>query len=160
MTQQHIIHLLDTAPLASMSEREITMIRAHAEICVMCKRAYEAAKLSALLIKERAIEKIEPSPFFQTRVMAALRQQQADNSIPAFRRLWRSAGALVSSMAVTTAALAALSFLGPLQTSQETAVASSPYTTDAVVLDPSQSDEQMTYEQVLSTIYAGEDDGR
>ena len=160
MTQQHIIHLLDSAPLASMSESEITMIRAHAEICVTCERAYEAAQLSALLIKERATEKIEPSQFFQTRVLAAVREQQADNRVPAFRRLWRSAGALVSSMAVTTAALAALSFLAPIQTPQETAVALSPYTTEAVVFDPNQSDEQMTYEQVLSTIYAVDDEGR
>jgi TctA family transporter len=54
------------------------------------------------MIKERAQAAIEPSPFFQTRVMAAWREQQAVESVPAIMRLWRSSRALVSSMALAT----------------------------------------------------------
>src|ERR1700730_17197037 len=113
MKETHIIDILDNSPLASLTEKELLTLRSHAESCLSCGRAYEAAQLSTLLLKERAAESIEPSPFFQTRVLAALREQRASNSVPVLSRLWKSAGALVSSMALTTAALAAFSFLAP-----------------------------------------------
>ena len=158
MKAQHIIGILENSPLASLTESELLTVRSHAESCLTCRRAYEAAQLSTLLIKERAAETIEPSPFFQTRVLAALREQQ--NNVPVLSRLWKSAGALVSSMALTTAALAALSILAPgagTGTSQEATAALNPYSAEAVVLDQSQSADQITDEQVLSAIYA--DDG-
>jgi hypothetical protein len=163
MKEKHIIDILENSPLASLTESELLAVRSHAESCLECRRAYEAAQLSTLLIKERAGETLEPSPFFQTRVLAALREQQANNNVPVLSRLWKSAGALVSSMAVTTAALAALSFLAPgagTSTLPETATASSPYSAEAVVLEQNQSDDQMTDEQVLSTIYADEGEAK
>jgi hypothetical protein len=163
MKETHIIDILDNSPLASLTETELLKVRSHAESCVACRRAYEAAQLSTLLIKERAAESIEPSPFFQTRVLAALREQQAGNSVFVLSRLWKSAGALVSSMALTTAALAALSFLAPSAgtgRSQETTAALIPYSAETVVLNQDQSDDQMTDEQVLSAIYADPDEAR
>ena len=159
MKDTHIIDILDNSPLASLTETELHTVRSHAESCVGCRHAYEAAQLSTLLIKERAAETMEPSPFFQTRVLAALREQQ--NNVPVFSRLWKSAGALVSGMALTTAALATFSFLAPgAGTSQETVAALSPYSAEAVVFNQDQSDDQMTDEQVLSTIYADPDEAR
>jgi hypothetical protein len=162
MKEKHIIDILDNSQLASLTESELVTVRSHAESCLACRRAYEAAQLSTLLIKERADETIGPSPFFQTRVLAALREQQASNNVPVLSRLWKSAGALVSSMAVTTAALAALSFLAPgagTGTTQET-VALTPYSAEAVVFNQNQSDDQMTDEQVLSAIYADEGEAK
>ncbi len=163
MKDEHIVEILENAPLADLTESETTLIRTHVESCAACHRAYEAAQLSTLLIKERTAEAIEPSPFFHTRVMAAWREQQSVDRAPALGRLWKSAGAFVSSLAVTTAALAAFSFLAPSSgtpTLQETAVASSPYSAEAVVLDQNQSEDQMTYEQVLSTIYANDNEAK
>jgi predicted anti-sigma-YlaC factor YlaD len=163
MKEKHIIGILDNSPLASLTESELLAVRGHAENCPSCRRAYEAAQLSTLLIKERAAETIEALPFFQTRVLAALREQQASNNAPVLSRLWKSAGALVSSMAVTTAALAAFSFLAPgagTGTTQETTAALSPYSAEAVVFNQDQSDDQMTDEQVLSAIYADPDEAR
>ncbi len=113
MKEKHIIEILDNASIASLSESELSEVRAHVRDCASCRDAYEAAQLSAVILRSRAQVTIEPSPFFQTRVMAALREQQAVESVPAMLRLWRSARALVSSMAVTTAALAVLSFVLP-----------------------------------------------
>lgn len=161
MKETHIIEILDNSPLASLTESELLAVRDHAGVCLPCRRAYEAAQLSTLLIKERAAESIEPAPFFQTRVLAALREQQ--NSVPLFSRLWKSAGVLVSSMALTTAALAAFSFLAPAAgtgASQDTVAALSPYSAESVVLDQDPGDDQMTDEQVLSTIYADPDEAR
>lgn len=162
MKEKHIIDILENAPLASLDESQLRAVRVHVESCVACARAYDAAQLSTLLIKERAAESVEPSPFFQTRVMAALREQHAVNAEPAFRRLWRSAGALVSSMALATAALAAITFLGPGSTTPpaETTAALNPYSAEAVFLDPTTNEDQMSYEQVLGTIYDEAEEAR
>lgn len=160
MKEKHITEVLDNASIASLAESELNEIRAHARDCMSCRDAYEAARLSAMVLKSRAQATIELSPFFQTRVMAALREQQAVESVPAMLRLWKSARALVSSMALTTAALAALSFLLP--TSPATSLADqavSVYSAESVIFGQA-NDEQMTYEQVLSTIYDEEDDVR
>ena len=72
MKDKHITGILDNTPTASLSEADRQAINAHIKTCATCREAYEAAQLSELLIKDRASETIEPSPFFQTRVMAAL----------------------------------------------------------------------------------------
>ena len=165
MKDNHIIDILDNAPLASLSESDLRTIRAHLETCERCNRAFKAAQTSALLMNERANEAAENSrsanPFFQTRVLAVWREQQAMNRVPAFRRLWNATGALVASMAATTAALAVLTFVAPSSDTlnQQTAVLV-PYSAETVVLDQDQIDNQMTDDQVLSAIYVDEDEGK
>ena len=163
MKQNHIIELLEGGPLSSLSENELRAIGTHTEICPACHQAYEAARISTLLVKERAAETMEPSPFFQTRVLAALREQQANNKVPAFWRLWKTAGALVSSLALTTAALAVLSFVVPgagAVTTQNAMAESSPYSAEAIVFNQDQNEDQMTDEQLLSVIYADEGEAK
>ena len=159
MKDKHIIEILDNASIATLSESELNEIRAHALECLSCRDAFEAARLSAVVIKSRVETTIEPSPFFQTRVMAALREQQAVESVPAMLRLWRSAKALVSVMAVTTAALAVVSFIQPSQTTPVVDQTASAYSAYSVIMDQG-VDDQMSYEQVLSTIYEDDDDAR
>lgn len=163
MKDEHIIELLGRGPLAELGESELTAVRAHAARCAECGRAYEAARLSTLLLRERAAQEFEPSPFFQTRVMAALRERRAGKESWSLARLWRAGGALVSSMALTVAALAALTFLGPGAAeapaeSRDIASVSDTYSPEEVLLPPDEvSENEMTYEQVLTTIYeAGE----
>jgi hypothetical protein len=91
--------------------------------------------------------------------MAALREQQAVESVPAMLRLWRSAKALVSVMAVTTAALAVVSFIQPSPTTTVPEQTASAYSAYSVIMDQD-ADDQMSYEQVLSTIYEDDDDAR
>jgi len=157
MREMHIIEILEKGPLASLTESEVGAINSHAETCTECRQAYEAAQISALLIRERATETMEPSPFFQTRVLAAWREQQAGDNVPAFWRLWKTAGALFASMAVTTAALAVFSFVAPGSETPDAGVAVSPYSEEAVVLGQNQGDDQLDYEQVLSAIYADDE---
>ena len=157
MKDRHITEILDNVSIAMLSESELNEIRAHALECMSCRDAFEAARLSAVIIKSRVEATIEPSPFFQTRVMAALREQQAVESVPAMLRLWRSAKVLVSTMAVTTAALALFSFIQPAQpVVDQTASAYSEY---SVIMDQN-TDDQMSYEQVLSTIYEDDEEAR
>ena len=157
MNYKHITEILDNTPPASLSAQDRETIGAHTSECAACRQAYEAAQLSELLLKDRAAESIEPSPFFQTRVMAAWREQQEAGRMPAFGRLWKSAGALVSSLALTTAALAALSFTLPqaTQTSSETSPA-----VESMVLDGADTEEQLTEEQMLSAMYVDDEGSR
>src|SRR5215813_8296390 len=149
MKDKHIIDILDNTSIASLSESELSEIQAHAQECVSCRDAYEAARLSAKVLQSRARTKIEPSPFFQTRVMAAWREQQAVESVPAMLRLWRSARTLVSSMAVTTAALAALTFMLPAQTTSLTDQTASALSAESVIMGLF-IEEQITYQHLLS----------
>jgi hypothetical protein len=160
MKNTHITHILDETPLAALSESELGTIRAHTATCADCARAFKAAQLSDLLTKERAVKAassaLNANPFFQTRVLAAWRQQRESGW--SFGRLWKATGALVSSMVVTTAALAALTFIVPAEesTQEPTAVASS--SAESVMFD--QSEEEMTNEQALNAIYYDEDEAR
>ena len=159
MNYKHITEIVDSASLLSLSLEEVEQVNKHAEECESCRKAVAAARISALAMRARAQEefRVQPSPFFQTRVLAAWREQQSVESGPAFLRLWKSASALVSSMALATIALGVLTFVYPEPATAVEQVASTD-AAEAVIFD--QPDEQLTYEQVLSTIYADEDEAK
>jgi len=161
MKDPHITQILDETPLASLSESERQSIRAHVADCADCARAFKAAQLSELLVTERAsqgaADALNANPFFQTRVLAAWRDQRESGWN--FGRLWKATGALVSSMVVTTAALAALTFIVPAEeaTTAPTAVAATT-SAESVMFDEGQ--DEMTNEQALNAIYYDEEEAR
>ena len=157
MRDEHIKKLLDEAPLSSLGKAELAAVRAHADTCEECGRAFEAARASSLMLKARTQETFEPSPFFQTRVLAALRERRAaEEERWTLARLWKSAGLLVSSMAATTAALAVFTFVAPSEPAAAQEVAGT-YSAESVIFDDG-ADEQMTYDQVLTSLYGAEDE--
>ena len=158
MKNNHILEIIDGVSVASLSQSELDEVKAHARECAPCHSAFEAAQLCASAIRQRAEVTIEPSPFFQTRVLAAWREQQAVDNVPAFVRLWKSASAIVSAMAVATLALAVVSFVAPDQATAVTEQTASAYTAESVMFD--QADEQLTYEQVLNAIYEEDDEAK
>ena len=166
MRDEHVKGILDAAPLAQLGEGELAAVRAHTARCAECLRAYEAARASSLLLKEyvAVTAEVEMPPFFQTRVLAALRERRATEEAPALSRLWRAAGALVSSMAVTVAALVALTFTVPAtsvtQETTETAAASDLHPDEAALLalDDVAAEDEIDYGQVLTTVYEMEDE--
>jgi len=157
--REHIIGLLENSPLAGLSENDLTAIRAHSENCPDCLQAFQAARVSQLLLKERAAVDLEPSPFFHTRVLATLRERQAANESWAFGRLWRAAGALASSMVVTVATLAILTFVMPDTQVATSQVSSLPngYSAEEVILEQTPQTEEVSDSQLLTSIY-GEDE--
>lgn len=161
MKDNHITHILDDKPLADFSEAELATIRSHVAMCSPCRNAFQAAEISALLVKEHAGEAaqntLNANPFFQTRVLAAWRERS--EGVSALRRLWNATGALVATMTATTAALAVLTFVVPVtEPVNEPTAALAQYSAEAVMLD--QGDNEISDEQVLSAIYADEDEGR
>lgn len=154
MRDEHIKGLLDGAPLSSLGKAELAAVRAHAESCEDCRRAVAAAQLSTLMLKARAAQTFEPSPFFQTRVLAALRERRAaEEERWTLARLWKSAGLLVSSLAATTAALAVFTFVAPAESAAQDVAET--YTAESVIFGEG-GEEQMTYEQVLTSLYGAE----
>lgn len=158
MRDEHIKKLLDEAPLASLGKAELAALRAHAEGCAECRHAFKAAEAASLMLRTRAAETFEPSPFFQTRVLAALRERRAAEEGWTLARLWKSAGLLVSSMTATVAALAVLTFVAPQEEVTAQSLPATPYTAEALLFDEAEADAQMTYEQVLTTLYESEDE--
>jgi hypothetical protein len=159
MDKNHITKILDDKPLTALSESELAVMRAHIAGCNDCARSFEAAQLSGLLLKERTSEAaqsaLNANPFFQTRVLAAWREQQATAGAWGLRRLWNTTGALISSMVATTAVLAALAFVIPAEESAAQTAALVPSSAESVMLD--QGEEEMTNEQALSAIYYDEE---
>ncbi|HEX8139341.1 MAG TPA: hypothetical protein VF544_17395 [Pyrinomonadaceae bacterium] len=154
--------IIESAPLNALSESDVAKIRAHTQSCPECLRAFEAAQLSALLLRERAAVEAEPSPFFQTRVLAALRERQAQGAGLSFKRLWKATGALVSTMAAGVAALALLTIFapGPQPTvGPQSQQAYSAYSAERVIFErEALPEDQMSYGQVLATLYEPEED--
>ncbi len=157
MKENHIIEILESRPFATLSDSDHASIKTHTATCDTCARAYKVAAVSSSLLAERAAETVEPSPFFHTKVLAALRERQ--NETPAWQRLWRTAGALVSSMAAAVVLLGALTFMAPEQSMAEGTV-STAYSAEGVILDDAETMQEVSDAQVLSTLYATDEDER
>ena len=156
MKDKCIVSLIEEKTFVSLSEDDLTVISVHIETCLSCRDAFQAAQVSSMLLKERAVAEFEPSPFFQTRVMANWRERQAAGEIWAWSRLWRSAGALASSMVATVAALAVLTFVIPANEVGSQISSLNGYSAEEVLLDQSATLEEDSDSQLLS-IYGGEE---
>ncbi|HWS54985.1 MAG TPA: hypothetical protein VN228_12690, partial [Pyrinomonadaceae bacterium] len=115
------------------------------------------------LLRERPASTVEPSPFFQTRVLAALRERRAEEETPALSRLWRAAGALVSSMAAAVALLAVFTVAAPnfglADEGEVVTTASDFYSTEALFVPAETADAEVDYDQVFQAVYAPESGG-
>ena len=152
MRDDHIVDLLDRAPLASLGADERERVEAHALRCATCRRAYDAARIASDLVVARAQERVEPSPFFQTRVMAALRDRR-DAEEGGLARMWRAAWAFVAAMAFSFALLAGSAYL---TTPSEPVAAPAPYSADFdYVADGGSSD--LSDDQLVAILYDSED---
>lgn len=162
MSKNHIISLIESTPLASLSESDLNSIRTHSNDCADCRRAFEAAQISMLLLKEGGPETFEPSPFFHTRVLATLRERQIGGDQWAWTKVWRAAGALASSMVATVAALAVLTFVIPGgQTgsiSQDMTSSLNGISAEEVLLDQGEAFNQVSEDQILNTLFGAEDE--
>ncbi|MDQ3473720.1 MAG: hypothetical protein M3447_08285 [Acidobacteriota bacterium] len=155
MKDQHIISLIENTSFGSISESDLETIRAHAAVCDACESAFAAARLASVMLQERTAETFAPSPFFQTRVMAHLRERQAENTW-SWDRIWRATGALASSMVASVAALAVLTFVIPdSSTTGELVNASTrnTYSVEEVILNPGDSLDEVSDGHILTTLY-------
>ena len=155
MKDGHIIELIESKSITALSEAELGNISVHIASCQACRDAFSAMEVSNSLLKQRAAAQFEPPPFFHTRVMAALREKQAANEW-SFSSLWRTIGALASSMVAAVAMLAVLTFAFP-ETPQVSTL-SNPYAAEEVILNQTAPADDESDAQLLSTIYSGDDE--
>ena len=162
MKDDHIIKILEEAPADSLSESERAVVLSHINHCAGCARVFEAAQVSAVLLKARAAERVEPSPFFKTRVMVALRERQYAPEKFALSMMWRAARSLVSSMLAIIVILVALTvyFSKASFQSQSLDPASSEdvYSPEWVLLSQGIEENDITYGEVLTTLYDLQED--
>jgi hypothetical protein len=159
MRNEHILDILDAKAFGEFNQAERNSIENHAAHCRSCRQAYEAAKISSVLLKTGAAQYFEPSPFFQTRVLANLREKQVKiNPLSAFARIWRASGTLVVMMITTVFALIALTVFAPgfNKVSGASASALDNDSADIVILDGKMPTKEPTNEQVFQLVYGTE----
>lgn len=110
MSKNHIVHLLEEQSFANLSASERNRIADHTAICAECSRAYQAARIAFAMLQERTAIIIEPPPFFQTRVLAALRERNQVTESFGFGRIWQAAKPLLASMMVLVLLLTTVTF--------------------------------------------------
>jgi len=113
MNEEHIIDLLDSDSFARLSDEPRSLIERHIVHCSECRTAYASAGGAALLLRARAAQKVEPSPFFATRVMAAVREQQRRPPPFAPASWWQTTKAFLFSGTAVAALLGAMIFVTP-----------------------------------------------
>ncbi|HEX9960002.1 MAG TPA: hypothetical protein VGB00_03665 [Pyrinomonadaceae bacterium] len=163
MKNEHILDILDEKAFGDFDEAERSFIKAHAAQCADCFQAFEAARISSVLMKTRAAASFEPSPFFQTRVLANLREKQAKiNPFAAIGRLWKASASLVVMMMTMVVALIALTILAPKFNVVSGAQVSSfdNYSTDMVIMNERLPGREPTNEQVFQIIYSSDNVSR
>ena len=167
MKENHIVNLLEERPLGNLSVAELEMVKTHTAACSECLRAYEAAQASLRLLQERASVVVEPPPFFQTKVMAAIREQRLAPKRLGFLNVWQTARPIVASMGAFVAMLLALTlfntFEPPTEPSDLASVNDS--VPEWVVVDSDDVGDEMTYSEALTVLYdptmeAGDADGK
>jgi hypothetical protein len=167
MKENHIVNLLESRSLGSLSIAELETVKAHTAACSECLLAYQAAQASLLLLQERASVIVEPPPFFQTKVMAAIKEQKLAPKRLGFLNVWQTARPVVASMGAFVAMLLALTFFNSSEPPPEPSDLAS--LNDAapewVVVDSDDAADEMTYSQALTVLYdptmeAGDADGK
>lgn len=153
MKSKHITKILNETAFKDLSRVEIAEINAHAENCAGCRRAFQAARMSSALLENRAAEVFEPSPFFETRVLAALREKQiVAKPIAAFWRWWRASSVVVFPILLVVITLMALTILTPRQQIQATASADE-LSPEQIIFQGNDFNQTLTTAQAMQIIY-------
>jgi anti-sigma factor RsiW len=167
MKENHIVNLLESRSLGSLSVAELEMIQAHTTACSECLLAYQAAQASLRLLQERASVTVEPSPFFQTKVMAAIRERKLAPKRLGFLNVWQTARPVVASMGAFVAMLLALTFFNSFEppTAPSDLASVNDSAPEWVIVDSDDVGDEMTYSQALTVLYdptteAGDADGK
>lgn len=153
MKDEHILDILDN----DLNTADSSVVQAHTANCESCRQAVAAARISSALFRAPAAETFEPSPFFQAKVLNALRERQnIRKPIAAFWRWWQASAAMVAIMLLMVVSLIALTVFAPSTNATEAqadgAANENPYSTEAVLMHQRMRS-NLTTEQTLEIIY-------
>ena len=155
MKNEHITDILDKEAFDKLSKNNLAAIENHVARCPECSKSYRAAQISATLLKAGVSETFAPSPFFETKLMAAWREKQ-NKSVAAFWQWWQASSAVVAAMIVTVAALLVITLIAPENrfNQPEQAAVLDNYSSEQIIFDPNDSTAELTNGQTLQIIYA------
>lgn len=158
MKDRHITGILENTGFKDLTGQELAQIEAHAAQCAECRKAFQAAKISLLMLQNRAAVTVEPPPFFEARVMNAWREKQAhpQSGVSRLRQMWQDSKILVSSLAASALMFAVLSAVAPQAADEISArtPADDYYSAETIVLNRQAPD--LTEEEILFALYDGE----
>ena len=158
MNTEHITKILEEHPLNGLSPGDRQVIEKHIKDCAACFKAYQAAVLTAELLQARVSDAVEPSPFFKTRVMAAVRERKAEPAV-SFTSLWQTARAMVASMVMVVAILLGVNFyVGGFGAPTELEDSDNIYSTEWVLLENGDASNNVTDNEALTTLYESPND--
>lgn len=166
MKEAHIVNLLEGGPLDRLTAAELEMIKDHTAVCSECLLAYQAAQTSLSLLRERGLVIVEPPAFFQTKVMAAIREQKRTPRTLGFLRTWQIARPLIASMGAFVVMLLTLTFfMNPSEPETSDLAVASDHAPEWVMVGSDDPGGEMTYSQALSDLYepttdTGDPDGK
>lgn len=153
MKRQHITEILDEKRFSELTETDLALINSHTAECSECEKSFQAARISAVLLRSRTAESFAPSAFFQSKVLNALRENQAvQKPFLAFRRWWQASYSLVCAMFLVALTLIALTIFAPSNNVQAEVSNFNLYSTDNVIINQKGS-RDLTSEQTLELIY-------
>jgi anti-sigma factor RsiW len=156
MNSAHIVEFIDEHGLAGISSAERERLEVHSAECADCAEALSAARFSGALLRARAeTAKAVPPPFFDARVLNALRERQStpNSRFWSFRRWWQASYGLVGAMIMLVAVFGGLTLFAPTNEIQADSSNYNLYSTDAVILSQ-RSAHEMTREQMIEVIYS------
>ncbi|MBA2605691.1 MAG: hypothetical protein H0U96_02340 [Acidobacteria bacterium] len=164
MKNRHIKKIIDQSGFANLSDKDLAVINAHITDCQACRQAFQAARISSVLLRAQSVDNATvPSPFFQAKVLNALREKQNSiKEVGAFLRWWQASAMMIGLMLMLVAVLAALTVVAPFSSAGETQAGMSNfnlYSTDAVIFNQRLAPD-LTTEQVFQVLDDTKSDSR
>ncbi len=154
MKNNHVIELIDKKRFSDLSEIELSSIGTHTIECNDCLRAFQAARISSLLLSAEPLQEFVPPAFFAKRVMANIRDTSSKvRPIFAFAKIWRADGILVALMITTVFGLIALTVAAPNR-GQSAAADIDPI--EYVILDEKMPTREPGADQVYQMVFESE----
>lgn len=156
MKCEQILEIIDEQDFFELEDSARARLEEHCRSCDTCSRAAAAARVTSAMLVARAesAKTFDPSPFFGTKVMAAIRSKASRRVAgEAFIRWWQASYSTVSVMVVLVLFLVVGAALAPRK--DEEAGAATPsnlYPTETVLIDHRPSRE-LNKEQVFQVIY-------
>lgn len=149
--------LMDSCPAGQLSAKALEEIEGHVEMCPACAAALSATTAIGELfrIRAEAAEKVNPSPFFESIVMGALRARKAVAApMSAFAQWWKATSSILAFSASASMVLmvVALMMTSRDETPTTTITSGHLYPPEAVMIDAT-SGKDLTNEQVLQVVY-------
>lgn len=159
----HIATILNEKRFSELTPAELTQISGHCAVCPDCASEFTAARIASELLFARAAAEVAPSPFFEARVLNALRERQmVRRPLLAFRRWWQASYGLVGAMVLLVVMFVGLTVFAPGSEGGEVQAEVSNfnlYSTDSVIIRDRMS-RDLTAEQALEVIYTERRDTR